>query len=188
VHRPPACAGGGPPWTSVLLQSSITGTPCRPYRLLGVSTTLPLLDSFCPTTHVSRADPFADSGSLRCRVPRTGFDYPLRDVHRPAYRRVKRTGASLSFTLQGFPLVAIGTPLGALAFMPLPAAPHLPGGRCGQPGRLQGLLPATSPFCRRSHKGSGRRSLLGVHPSRACSRSSWRALCSRRLPSRPWTA
>jgi hypothetical protein len=36
--------------------------------------------------------------------------------------------------------------------------------------------------------GSGRRSLPGVRPSRACSRSTWRSLSSRRLPSRPQAA
>jgi hypothetical protein len=33
----PACAVSDPPWTSALLQSSITGTPRRPHRLPGVS-------------------------------------------------------------------------------------------------------------------------------------------------------
>ena len=55
-------------------------------------------------------------------------------------------------------------------------------------GRLQGLLPATSSCCHRNHKGSDRRSLPGVHPSRAYSRSTWRSLSSRRLPSRPQAA
>jgi hypothetical protein len=54
-----------------------------------------------------------DSGSLRHRVPRPGFDYPLRDLHHQASQRVKRAGASMGFTLQGLPLIAIGTPLGA---------------------------------------------------------------------------
>jgi hypothetical protein len=37
-------------------------------------------------------------------------------------------------------------------------------------------------------EGSGRRSLPGVRPSRACSCSAWRSLSSRRLPSRPQAA
>jgi hypothetical protein len=113
-------------------------------------TTLPLLDSFCPTTHASQVDPFADSGSLRCRVPRAGFGYPLRDVHHLACRRVEHAGAPMGLSLQGLPLVAIGAPLGAHALMPLPAAPHPPGGGCGRPGRLQGFVPATSPCCHRN--------------------------------------
>jgi hypothetical protein len=36
TRRPPACAGGDPPWTSAPLQSSITGTPRRSCRLPGV--------------------------------------------------------------------------------------------------------------------------------------------------------
>jgi hypothetical protein len=65
---------------------------------------------------------------------------------------------------------------GPIAFMPLPPAPHLPGGRCERPGRLQGLLLATSPCGRQDHKGLSRRYLPGVLPSRACSRSSLRSL------------
>ncbi len=92
------------------------------------------------------ADPFAGSGSLRHRVPRAGFGYPLRDVHHRPSRCVKRIGASLGFTLQGVPLITIGAPLGALALLPLPrracASPE--GSECDV-GRLQGLVPVTSP-------------------------------------------
>lgn len=38
----------------------------------------------------------------------------MRDFHYRASRRVKRAGASMGFTLQGVPLIAIGAPLGAL--------------------------------------------------------------------------
>jgi len=65
---------------------------------------------------------------------------------------------------------------GPVALLPLPPAPHLPEERYERTGRLQGLLPATSPCCRQSHKGFSRRFLLGIRPSRACSRSSWRSL------------
>ena len=47
------------------------------------------------------ADPFIRGGSLHHGVPRTGFEYPLRDVHHRPSRRL-RTGASMGFTLQGF--------------------------------------------------------------------------------------
>jgi hypothetical protein len=134
------------------------------------------------------ADPFAGDGSLRHRVPRAGFGYPLRDIHHRSSRHDKRAGASMGFTLQGFPLAAMGTPLGARALLPLPGAPRFPGGKRERPGLLQGLLPATSPCCHRNHKGPGRRSLPGVRPSRACSRPTWRSLWSWRLPSRPRAA
>jgi hypothetical protein len=51
----------------------------------------------------------------------------------------------MGFPLQGFPLAAIGAPLGAHALLPLPDAPRLPGGKRKRTGRLQGLVPATSP-------------------------------------------
>jgi hypothetical protein len=89
--------------------------------------------------HSSRpADPFADGGSLRHRVPRAGFGYPLRDVHRRPCRCDKRIGASLGFTLQGFPLVTIGAPLGARALLPLPGHLRLPGGQRGRPWPASG--------------------------------------------------
>jgi hypothetical protein len=68
------------------------------------------------------ADPLTGGGSLRHRVPRAGFGYPLSGVHHRPSRRVKRTGASMGFTLPGLPLVTIGAPLGARALLALPAA------------------------------------------------------------------
>jgi hypothetical protein len=50
ARRPAAEAAGGPPWTSAPLQSSITGTPCRPAGCPACQTTLPLLDFLRPTT------------------------------------------------------------------------------------------------------------------------------------------
>ena len=175
-RRPPACAGGDPPWTSAPLQSSITGTPRRSCRLPGIR------DDASSPGLLLPYDTYRPGGPV-CRqrippLPRTacGVWLPPSRCPPPGLPTRKRVGAPMGFTLQGLPLVAIGTPLGARALLPLPAAPHLPGGGCGRPGRLQGLLPATSPCSRRNHKGSDRRSLLGVRPSRACSRSSWRAL------------
>jgi len=128
------------------------------------------------------ADPSATA------TPRAGFGYPLRGCYlRPS--RHLRVGASMGFTLQGLPFAAIGTPLGAPALLPLPAACAPPRGRAvRQHGRLQGLVPATNPFCHRDHEDPSRRYLPGVRPSRACSHPTWRSLSSRRLPSRPRAA
>jgi hypothetical protein len=185
-HRPKPT--GGPPWPSAPLQSSITGTPCRPAGCPARQTTLPLLGFCGPTTRIRPADPFVRSGSLRYSVPRTGFGYPLRGLHHRPSQRL-RAGASMGFTLQGLLLDAIGAPLGALAFLTLLAEPTpLPEEGQARRSRLQGLVPATSSCSHRNHKGSSRRSLPGVHPSRAYSRSAWRSLSSRRLPSRPQAA
>ena len=161
---------------ALLFRARSPGPRAVPASCPAYGTTLSLLDSFCPTTHASWADPFADSESLRRRVPRARFGYLLRGVHHPASRRVKRAGASMGFTLQGLPLIAIGAPLRARAFLALPAAAHHPGGRCEQPGRLQGLLPATSPCCRRNPRVPAVDPFLGFTPPELCSRSSWRAL------------
>jgi hypothetical protein len=61
--------------------------PSPPVTRLGW-TTLPLVDSFCPTAHAGLMDPFAGGGSLRRRVPRPGFGYPLRGLLHLASRCV----------------------------------------------------------------------------------------------------
>jgi len=136
----------------------ITGTPRRPAAFTAGQTTLPLLDFFCPTTQSQAGSYVFSSGSLRHCAPRPRFGYPPRDYHFRPSRRL-RVGASMGFTLQGFPFVAIGTPLGAPALLPLPAArtrlrraDHSPEELSVQRGRLQGLVPATNPFCHRDHK------------------------------------
>ncbi len=70
----------------------------------------------------------------------------------------------MGFSLQGLPLVAIGAPLGAHAFLSLPAAGCFPGGKQPQPGRLQGLLPATSPCCHRNPRVPAVDPFLGLIP------------------------
>jgi hypothetical protein len=64
----------------------------------------------------------------------------------------RSAGASMGFALQGVPLGASGAPLGALALLTLPATPPPKGVASG--GRLQGLVPATSPCCHRAPKGT----------------------------------
>jgi hypothetical protein len=115
------------------------------------------------------ADPLSAGGSLHRRVPRPGFGYPPRDLLRHPYRRL-RTGASLSFTLQGFLLYSDGYPSrGPCPLGVTNRPPHdlrgeralVPGGtrhlrkrRCAGRGRLQGLVPAASSCCRRDRKRS----------------------------------
>jgi len=79
----------------------ITGTPRRPAGCPAWQTTLPLMNFGCPTTRYQAGGPVVRGGSLHHGVPRTGFGYPLRDVHHRPSRRL-RTGASMGLTLQGF--------------------------------------------------------------------------------------
>jgi hypothetical protein len=135
------------------------------------------------------ADPFAADGSLRRRVPRAGFDYPLRDLHHRSSRRDKRAGASMGFTLQGLPLVAIGTPLGAhCPPVVTPQRRASPEGCADCKAGFRAFFPQRVRAVAGTTNGPGRRSLPGVSPSRACSRSTWRSLWSRRLPPRPSAA
>ena len=166
----------------------LTENPCRPAGSPAGRTTLPLLDFSCPTTQSWAGATCLGSGSLRCPVPRARFGYLLRGVYLQPSRR-SRVGASMGFTLQGVPFIAIGPPLGGHALLPLPAAS----------ARLQGVMLHDAAcfralFLRRIRSVTGitsdpsRRSLPGVRPSRACSHSTWRSLCSRCLPSHPSTA
>jgi len=166
----------------------VTGTPCRPAGCPAWQTTLPLLDFGCPTTRNKPADPLIRDGSLRHGVPRTGFGYPLRDVHHRPFRRY-RTGASMGFTLQGFLLVAIGVPLGAHCPPDVARRTTAPprGGGHGA-AAFRALLP------RRVRAGAGIAGIPAVDPflgfflPERRSRSTWRSLSSRRLPSRPRAA
>jgi hypothetical protein len=65
----------------------------------------------------------------------------------PGPTGARSAGASLGFALQGLPLVAMGAPLGVPALLTLPPASP-PEGERNRSGRLQGLVPATSPFRR----------------------------------------
>jgi hypothetical protein len=123
----------------LLFRARSPGPRAVPAGCPAYGTTLPLLDSFCPTTLAGRMDPLTDSGSLRCRVPRPGFGYPLRGVHHPTSRRVEHAGAPMGFSLQGVPLIASSAPLGALALLTLPTEPHPPGGGMRSTGSPSGL-------------------------------------------------
>ena len=96
--------------------------------------------------------PVADPSATA--MPRAGFGYPLRGYYLRPCRRL-RVGASMGFTLQGLPFVAIGSPLGARTLLPLPTASAKSRGTLlPQRGRLQGLAPATNPCSRQDHEWS----------------------------------
>jgi hypothetical protein len=176
TRRPSAEASGGPPWTCAPLQSASPGNCAIPPVSRLVRRHF-LSWTFFALRHSPRpVDTCLGGGSLHHHEPRAGFGYPLRDhYHRPSRRF--RVGASMSFTLQGVPFVAIGTPLGALAFLPLPVSSialrrallvHTAGFKALFLRRIRAVTGTTS--------GSSRRYLLGVLPSRACSHSTWRSL------------
>jgi hypothetical protein len=163
----------------------LTGNPCRPAGCPAGQTTLPLLDFCCPTTQ-SQAGGFVS----RQRIPpppgpRSRFGYLLRDAYLRPSRRL-RVGASMGFTLQGLPLAAIGTPLGAHAILPLPAACsahrakqiHAAGFRALFLQRVRSVTRVTNDL--------GRRFPPGVRPSRACSHPTWRSLSVAAPPLSPF--
>jgi hypothetical protein len=95
--------------------------------------------------------PVLDGGSLRRRVPRTGFGYPLRDIHHRPSRRL-RVGASMGFTLQGLLLERDRYPSRGPCPPDVTRCSRPPRGEAGAAGRLQGLVLATSSCCRRHPK------------------------------------
>jgi hypothetical protein len=171
TRHPSAEASGGPPWTFAPLQSSSPGTRAVPPDDRQTDdTSSPGLSSPYDTVPGRRIRlPAADPSATAW--PRPGFGYPPRGSYlRPSRRR--SVGASMGFTLQGLPLAAIGTPLGAPALLPLRTASMPP--RRGTPASATGFRAL---FLRRVRSVTGitndssRRFLLGVRPSRACSRA-----------------
>jgi hypothetical protein len=135
------------------------------------------------------ADPLIDRRSPSDRVPRARFGTSFA-TSTTIPTGARGAGASLGFSLQGVPLIVVGTPLGGLAFVTFSAlhAPRIR--RCAGGMATQ----AWSPSRRRSHDesvlspqpaGHGRRCPLGVSPSRACSPSLWHTLSSRAPPLSP---
>jgi len=132
-HRAPSLVGWPKP----------TRDPSRPAAYPGLS---------CPTTHTKSVDPHDDGESLRRRVPRPGFGYPLRGVHhRPCQHR--SVGASLGFTLQGVPLARDRYSFGSPCLPDVTVHPTLPK-EGAQSGRLQGFDLAASPCCHRAAKAA----------------------------------
>lgn len=81
-----------------------TRSPDHKGRLREQGLVLPLVDFFHPTTHAGTANRVHASGSLRRHSPRARFGYLLRDSFTAPANTTSRVGASLGFTLQGFPL------------------------------------------------------------------------------------
>jgi hypothetical protein len=109
------------------------------------------------------------AGSLRRRVPRPGFGYPLRGLHHRS-SRCRSTGASLGFALQGVPLVASRTPFGAPALLtlPLPCAPSPCGEDTEDAAASRASFPRRVRAVVQPPRGRpDRRYLLGLSPSRA---------------------
>jgi len=109
-------------------------------------TTLPLLDFFCPTARTKPAEPSAGGGSLRHRVPRTGFDYPLRDVSAGPAGATSAPERPWASPFKGFPSsrsVPLSEPMPSWRCRAAAAPPRR--AACRDNGRLQGLVPVTSP-------------------------------------------
>jgi hypothetical protein len=134
------------------------------------------------------ADTFAGSGSLRHRDATCGVWLPPARLLPPALPTLARRSvhglhpSRSSLRRNRYPSRGPCPPAVTRCFHPAPK------GELPRRGRLQGLVPATNPFCHRDHEDPSRRYLLGVRPSRACPHPTWRSLSSRRLPSRPWAA
>jgi hypothetical protein len=86
-----------------------------------------------------------DPSAAACHVRGLATPFAASTTGPPGARSA---GASMGFTLQGVLLGARGAPLGAPALLTLPTAPPPEGNGAGA-GRLQGLVPATNPYCRR---------------------------------------
>jgi hypothetical protein len=108
---------------------------------------LPLLGFRALRHSLGRVDPlFMDDGSLRRRVPRARFGYLLRGFHHRSYRRAKRRSVHGLRSSRRSPRRKRCPSRGPCP--PDVADGPTPRGEQVQRGRLQGLFPATSPFCR----------------------------------------
>jgi len=146
--------------------------PSHPPAAAGGSTwrtVLPLL-GFPALRHVSnrwlRIDSMRLPAASACHVRGLATPFAAPTIGPTGARGA---GASMGFSLQGFPLDAVGTPLGAPALVTLPSPPprgesaHEP--PSGPRTRVESVLSPQVP------KDCGRRCLPGVLPSRAFSPS-----------------
>ena len=89
---------------------------------------------------------FAGSGSLHYRVPRPGFGYPLRDMTTGPPDASSASERPWASPFKGFPSprsVPLSEPLPSCRYLAATAPPRR-AASCGV-GRLQGLVPVTSP-------------------------------------------
>jgi hypothetical protein len=142
-------------WPSLDFRSPtelITGNPRRPAGQAGCQTTLPLLDFLRPTTR-SQAGGYA----CRQRIPpppraTSGVWIPPSRLLPPALPTPKRRSVHGLHPSRSSPRRNRYPSRGP--YPPTVARWHdtAPKGGISQRGRLQGLVPATSPFCRRNHE------------------------------------
>jgi hypothetical protein len=179
-------------WPSLDFRSPsepITGNPCRPAGFPAGRTTLPLLDFACPTTH-SQASGYVD----RRRIPPPSRGH-VRGLATPfAALTTGPPDACASERPWASPFKVFPSSQSVPLSGPMPSCRHPL-----RPWRPEGLHDHDAAgfkalFLRRIRavtritSDPGRRYLLGVLPSRACSHPTWRSLWSRRLPSHPRAA
>jgi hypothetical protein len=83
-------AARGPSCAFAPLQRSIAAGPHRTAEPCGSADDASSPELHCPTTQSRAGGPVASDASPRRSVPRPGFGYPLRGVHRRPYRRTRR--------------------------------------------------------------------------------------------------
>jgi hypothetical protein len=130
---------GAPPALSRPFRGSSTQPRARSRGHEGRRPTLPLLGFRALRHTLGSADPRMAGGSLRRRVPRPGFGYPHRDLHRRPYRRARRRsvhGLPPSRHRSPCPAVPLSGPLPSWRWRPS----HLAAERHA---RLQGLALGT---------------------------------------------
>jgi hypothetical protein len=168
---------------------NVTGTPCRPAGCPASQTTPTLLGFRCPTAQ------YQDGRSVgRPRIPprpRTacGVWIPPARHAPPSLPASEDAGAPMGFTLQGVPLAAIGTPLGAHALLPLPgriqASPK--GSRSDRAG-YRAFIPRRVRAAAGTTRAPAVDTFLGFAPPEHSPIRPGARFGSRRLPSHPWTA
>jgi len=178
-------SGIGPPCAFVLLQRHVPAAPhrnvtppssCEPTEDPSRDAASPGLS--CPTTHSGPADPLEwSNGSLRCRVPRAGFGYPLRDVHHRSSRR-RSAGAFLGLTLQGVLLVRERCSSRSPCPPDVAGRARPPKGVGTEPAAYRALFPRRVRAAASLPKETGRRCLPGFRLSRAFSPSARAIACS----------
>jgi hypothetical protein len=110
---------------------------------------------WCPTTHAGTAVALENGdGSLRHRVPRTGFGYPLRDVHRRTSQRTRRRSVPGLRPPRRSPRHERCPSRGPCPPDVAGRSPPPRGKKDSGCGRLQGLVPVPSPCCRQAPEGA----------------------------------
>jgi hypothetical protein len=167
----------GPPCAFVPLQRHV---PAAPHRSVGgrsedqphdLARDAASPGVMCPTTQ-SRTGGSAymgvDPSTTACHVRGLATSFAASTTGPTGARGA---GASMGFALQGFPLVARGTPLGALALLTLPPTPPPKGVECARPptgprSRDESVLPPNPPKGKRPSMPSWASPLQSFPPIR----------------------